>query len=210
MPEAPGHTERNVEVGESATPPAGGRPIRTSPSEARPPINAPVPPATSQDDSAEKEKGYPDLAPIEKFLATFLGPLTNIIVRRAAAQAKNREDLFASLASTLSSEKDRKAFLARKEQLFSGAAQIQSAKETSIGEGSTQPAVPHAAELTPAAIRRASELLARRLGPVSRVLTERAAQRADSLRSLYLLLAEHLKDPAERARFLQEATYPDR
>ena len=204
MPQAPGQTGQNANVRGGSTPPGGARPIPTSPS-------APaVPSVTFQGASAENEKGYPDLVPIERFLATFLGPLTSIIVRREAAKARNREDLFASLASTLSSEKDRKAFLARKEQLFGGVAQIHSAKETSTGEGATQSVVQRAAELTPAAIRHASELLARRLGPVSRVLTERAAQRADSLRSLYLLLAEHLKDPTERARFLQEATYPDR
>ena len=83
-------------------------------------------------------------------------------------------------------------------------------KEISIGEGALQPSTaPRAAEITPDAIRHAAELLARYVGPISQVLTERAVPRADSLRALYLILGEHLKDRAERARFLLEAGFPE-
>jgi hypothetical protein len=162
-----------------------------------------------------QEKEGPFLAAVERHLATFLGPLASIITRKAASKVKNPEELLTLLASTLQAETDRQAFLARKNELLDGLGQIQPMGESLPTEkpagSAVQPLVAGsvAAELTPAAVRRASELLARYVGPISRVLTERAAQRADSLRALYLILAEHLKDRAERARFLLEAGFPE-
>ncbi len=65
------------------------------------------------------------------------------------------------------------------------------------------------AELNQAAIERAARMLARYIGPISGVLAKRAAQQADSLRTLYLLLAEDVESPAERARFLRDAGFSD-
>jgi hypothetical protein len=65
------------------------------------------------------------------------------------------------------------------------------------------------APLTPAAVRQATELLARHLGPLSRILTERAARTAPNVRALYSLLADHLHDQKERAKFLAEAGFPE-
>jgi serine/threonine protein kinase len=65
------------------------------------------------------------------------------------------------------------------------------------------------AELTPVAVDRAARLLARHIGPISGVLAKRAAQRADSLRTLYLLLAEDVESKTERARFLRDAGFLD-
>jgi tetratricopeptide (TPR) repeat protein/predicted Ser/Thr protein kinase len=65
------------------------------------------------------------------------------------------------------------------------------------------------AELTPAALGQAARLLAPHVGPIAGVLAKRAAQRADSLRSLYLLLAEYVENQTHRARFLRDAGFPD-
>jgi eukaryotic-like serine/threonine-protein kinase len=160
-----------------------------------------------------QEEERPFITAVEKHLATFLGPIARIIVQKAASKAKDPRELLAILASTLQSETDRKAFLARKNELLHGLAQIQQRTDFSPGETSTGSAAQilslnsAAAELTPEAIRHASELLARHVGPVARVLAERAAQRADSLRALYLLLADHLEDRNERAQFLLDAGF---
>lgn len=213
MPEVPGHAQQNAGASEtSASLPRAGptQPPGFSPSNA---TIAPLPaPASSalEADVRRGEKEHEILGPIQKFLATFLGPMAGIIVQRAAAKTKNREELFAFLAARLPSEKDRQALLARKDDLLRDVVQFQPMKESSTGESAVQPsASSSAADLTPAAIRRASELLTPYLGPVSGVLTQRAAERADSLRALYLILAEHLKDRTERARFLREAGCPD-
>jgi len=51
-------------------------------------------------------------------------------------------------------------------------------------------------------------MLAYYVGPISGVLAKKAAQRADSLRTLYLLLAEHVESKQERDRFLRDASFP--
>ena len=151
---------------------------------------------------------------VEKHLAAFLGPIAGIVTRRAASQAKDPAELFTLLAAMLHTERDRYAFLDHKDELlrrFPRTQQIETA--SSKGPAVSTPAQPapagSRAELTPGATRRASELLAQHLGPVSKVLVERAAPRADSLRALYALLAEHLHDRAERSQFLAEAGFPE-
>jgi eukaryotic-like serine/threonine-protein kinase len=161
----------------------------------------------------EEERQF--LAAVEKHLASFVGPIAGVVARKAAANTKDPRELLTMLASTLPSESDRKAFLAKKNELLHGLTQIHpmgdfSPKGTQVG-GMSQvlPRSSTAAELTPEAVRRASELLARHVGPISRVLAERAAKRADDLRTLYVLLASHLENRDERAQFLSEAGFPD-
>jgi hypothetical protein len=50
-------------------------------------------------------------------------------------------------------------------------------------------------------------LLAPYVGPISGVITKKAAQRADSLGTFYLLLAEYVEDANERQRFLRNAGF---
>jgi serine/threonine protein kinase len=166
--------------------------------------------SSSKLDLQKKEKESEALRPIEKHLTTFLGPMAGIVVQRAAAKAKDHNELFANLAATIPSPKDRQAFLARKDELLKGVVQTSPVKEGSGVESASRPsAALREAELTPDSIRRAGELLARYIGPISRILTERAVARADSLQALYLLLGEHLKAGPERARFLREAGFQD-
>ena len=172
-------------------------PAVSSDSAVRSPAPSTPTPSNSEVDLQKKEKEHQALGLIERYLATFLGPMASIIVQRAASKAKDQKELFALLASTLPSQKDRQAFLDRRDELLHVVAQIQPVKEISM------------AEITPDAIRHAAELLARYVGPISRVLTERAVPRADSLRALYLILGEHLRDQAERTRFLLEAGFPE-
>ena len=168
------------------------------------------PKSSSSKIKVEKEgREHEALRPIEKYLATFLGPMAGIIVQRTAAEAQDPKEMFALLAAKLPSKKDRDAFLARRDELFKGVAQIQTENETVKAGGALQlPAARREVEITPDSIRRASELLARYVGPISRVLTERAVTRADNLQALYRILGEHLKDGPERARFLLEAGFP--
>jgi len=183
-------------------------PAVSSDSASRGPAPSTPTPSNSEVDLQRKEKEREALGPIERYLATFLGPMAGIIVQRTASKTKDPKELFALLASTLGSQKDRQAFLARRDELLDAVGQIRPVKPT--GEGALQSsAAPHVAEITPDAIRHAAELLARYVGPISRILTERAVPRADSLSTLYLILGEHLKDRDERARFLLEAGFPE-
>lgn len=66
---------------------------------------------------------------------------------------------------------------------------------SSIGRGPLRPAI----------LQRASQLLARHVGPIAVVLCHRAAQLASDEAHLYAMLADKLTEPAERARFLKDA-----
>ncbi|MGH9713148.1 MAG: serine/threonine-protein kinase [Candidatus Acidiferrales bacterium] len=193
-----------------ATQLAGIAPGATSDTTMR--IQAPYPRISSDSDSdlRKKEKEQEALGRIEKYLVTVLGPMASIVVRRAAVKAKDQNELIETLAATLTSPRDRQAFLARKDEFLSGAGPAQPVKEVSTTKGASRPSAKLSGqELTPDSIRRAGELLARYLGPLSQLLTERAMKRADSLPALYLILGEHLKDETERAKFLREAGFTD-
>ena len=62
--------------------------------------------------------------------------------------------------------------------------------------------------LTSEATQRASQLLARYLGPIAAIVTRKAAQTAIDEAQLYSMLAEKVTDTAERERFLIEAGRP--
>jgi serine/threonine protein kinase len=170
---------------------------------------------TSAFDPGWQERERRFLSNVEKQLAAYVGPIAGIVAGRTAAKASNPAELITLLASTLHVEADRKAFLARKNELLRTltrpvALSTSSSAETQTlapAESQLKPAIP-AVPLTAAAIRHAGDLLARYLGPVSRILAERSALRASSEQGLYALLAEHLQDTAERARFLRDAGFP--
>lgn len=176
------------------------------------PVPPPFPAASSSAISLSDFGQAPPLnmPALEKYLATFIGPLAGILVRRAASRAKNQNELFSLLAEALPSDKDRKTFLAKKDHFHEGVPGAVAFKEGATVVGARPADVPVPTDLTPVALRHATELLARRLGPVSRLFTERAAQSAKNLHDLYLLLSEHLDDPADRVRFLSEAGYPEK
>ena len=90
------------------------------------------------------------------------------------------------------------------------AAASQAPPKIQAAPAKVQPAsVDTRAELTPAALGQAARLLAPHVGPIAGILAKRAAQRADSLRSLYLLLSEYVENQHHRARFLRDAGFPE-
>jgi serine/threonine protein kinase len=155
------------------------------------------------------------LSAVEKCLATFIGPMAGFIIGRISPKSNDPGELLTELASTLHAEADRKAFLSRKNELYRKLTHARPMNESSAASKTAGTAVPRSlddsgsAVLTPAAVRHATEILARYLGPLSRVLTERAAKTAPNVRALYALLANHLQDQKERAKFLREAGFPE-
>ena len=148
---------------------------------------------------------------VEKHLATFIGPVAKIHVKKAASQARNTEELYSLLSENLEREADRKLFLAKGVEASRNQVQSRSFAEPAAASTASRPKTPAArTDLTREAIDRAAAMLARYVGPISSVLAKRAAQRANNLGALYQLLAEHVETKADRARFLREAGLPDR
>ena len=66
-------------------------PAVSSDSALRSPAPSTPTPSNSEVDLQRKEKEHEALGPIERYLATFLGPMASIIVQRAASKAKDRK-----------------------------------------------------------------------------------------------------------------------
>jgi serine/threonine protein kinase len=211
-PDASAYTEKAEEAGANSAPAAS---VKPSPSSSAPntdpqPLASRVLPLSSQVETGTGAKENLNLKTIEKHLAVSVGPIARFIVEKAAAKAKNQDELFAQIASTISSPRDREVFLSKRKQFVCAAPpEVQTANAAAGAGPSTDTSVPRTGSaLNPADIGKAAELAARYLGPISRVLAERAARHADSLRSLYMILAGHLKEN-ERAQFLHDAGYPE-
>jgi serine/threonine protein kinase len=151
------------------------------------------------------------LAEVERQLTPIVGPMARILVREAAATTGNRQELYRLLATHLRTPEERRQFQPAGD---SSPTATGSTKSPTTALGSTMPpsvadtvvsssaaGVPLTAQVT----QRASQLLARYLGPIATVVTRRAAQTAADEAHLYAILAEKLTDTAERERFLLEA-----
>ena len=153
-----------------------------------------------------------DLRAIERHLAISIGPMARFLVEKAAATAKTPEELFAQIAATIPAHGEREAFLAKKQE-FLRVAPLQTPKVKAVAVGGDSSISESVSQenggLTADDISRASKLVALYLGPVSQILVARAAQRTGTVRGLYQILAEHLKDGPERAQFLCEAGFPE-
>jgi len=122
-----------------------------------------------------------------------------VLVRSAASNTANRQQLYAMLADHLHTPDERRRFLAG--EAATAATGPQKAVATTSGLRGGQP-------LTPEMLQRATQLMSRFVGPIASVLTKKAAQTAVDEPHLYSLLAGKLSDPAEQQRFLRDAERP--
>ncbi|MGH7066255.1 MAG: serine/threonine-protein kinase [Acetobacteraceae bacterium] len=140
------------------------------------------------------------LTEIEASLARFVGPMARILVRHAAQQATDREDLLAALAKDLPRPQDAAQFLrenaARIEPRIGGRT-----SGTATGLGRT---AARTAPITPELLATAEAALAFTIGPIARVMVGEAAERAAGAADLTERLAKHLKRPEDAARFRRQ------
>ncbi len=163
--------------------------------------------STAGDPSAEWDA---TLRAIEKELAAYIGPLARIVVKRAAAKTTDPDELYSLVAQSLEREEDRDAFLARQSKLTRSWPKPQTLREAQAVAPLTAAVNPLSPlGITQEAIDHAAHMLAAHVGPISSVLAKKAARRADSVQTLYRLLAEHVQNGAERRRFLRDAGFPD-
>jgi serine/threonine-protein kinase len=140
------------------------------------------------------------LAEIERQLTPIVGPMARILVREAAATTGSRQEVYRLLATHLRTPEERTQFLRSGDRSPTPPVSTTPPRISDSVVLSGIAGVPLTAEIT----QRASQLLARYLGPIATVLTRRAAQAAADEAHLYSILAEKLTD-TERERFLMEA-----
>ncbi len=138
------------------------------------------------------------LARIEGALAESIGPLAQVLVRKAAKTAPDVAALCQMLALAVP-EAQQERFRLRIADL-AGARRPPADAPAPAGTRSPGPARP-ARSLSPEILAEATERLAVHIGPVARLLVKRAAGEATGTRDFYERLARHIDDPEERQRF---------
>jgi serine/threonine-protein kinase len=192
------HSARLIATAIHRQPPAAQRAVASGPPQAS--KSADSRPAPKVPSTPLRSEGAPgslaawsreQLAEIERQLLPLVGPMARILVRDAAATTASRQELYQLLARHLQSPEERRQFL-----LF--------AELNNPAAPGVTPGIGPARPLTAEGTQRASQLLARYIGPIATILTRRAAKTATDEAQLYALLAEKIAAGPERDRFIRE------
>jgi serine/threonine protein kinase len=139
----------------------------------------------------------------ESDLATHIGPVASIAVKRAAKQATDLIDLYEILSSYIERSDERDEFMAKGRR----AIRVISRQgptwqpERSASEAPPRPNSP--ADLPERAVLDAIEArLAQHIGPIARIVLKQELQHFESLPAFGRALADHIADDAERTAFL--------
>ncbi|HEU0290693.1 MAG TPA: serine/threonine-protein kinase [Burkholderiales bacterium] len=135
---------------------------------------------------------------IENEMARHIGPIAQVVVRNAAKKSPSIPALAEAVASEIADEKARAAFIRK----------FVSGEATSKPSGNpTRKAteVPVSQKFTPEVLQKAETALAQHIGAIARVVVKQAAAKARDEAELYLLIADEIKDPAERKNFTRKA-----
>jgi eukaryotic-like serine/threonine-protein kinase len=139
----------------------------------------------------------------ERDLATFVGPMASIAVKRAVRNASDLLDLYELLGRQVANPKDRAEFLARgRQRAAAGLARSRLPPGPAPAKTIERQSVSPAQSPNPASIVAIESDLTRYIGPIARILVRRELGKFESLAKLCLVLATHIPDERERRAFL--------
>lgn len=140
------------------------------------------------------------LKTVEVNLAQHIGPLSRVLVKKAARKTANVEELTELLARFIPAENDRTAFLAHTQVIHPTAAPSPVAPPP--------PSAPPKPSFDADTLRSVERELALYVGPVAKILVKKAASQASHLEGLCELLTAELGDPAQRHAFRRAVLGP--
>jgi eukaryotic-like serine/threonine-protein kinase len=144
------------------------------------------------------------LEEIERDLATFIGPVAAIAVRRAALQTNDLLSLYDKLGRQLENPRDQAEFLARGRQRAAAAVGLSRTSSLASPRPDTERNLaPPAAPADPAVVSAVEVSLARHIGPIAKILVRRELDKYQTMERLYLALARHISDERDREAFLR-------
>jgi serine/threonine-protein kinase len=155
------------------------------------PANVPAAPQT--DSRPFWEPGI--LREAEEQLTLYVGPVAKIMVKKAAQQATDIEDLYQILAQKIATGPEKTLFLQRGKRLQANSEQIKVAAATSPQQENL---------FSPQSLEAITRELAVYLGPIAKILVRKAAGQALSLEDLYRRLAMQIPSERERIAFLKK------
>jgi serine/threonine protein kinase len=180
------------------------------------PDETPIPEPSVLDSSVFKKEvgeGAPEgatwrsdlLRDIERDLATFIGPVAAIALKRAIRQANDIMSLYDLLARQIANPRDQAEFLARGRRRAAsdaGASSRSTPPSTSEVKGEPKPDQPTTSPGL-ANIAAVESNLARYIGPIAKILIKRELEKHETLDKFYHALAAHIPDERDRETFLR-------
>lgn len=124
-------------------------------------------------------------------LAAHIGPMARVLVHRAATTATSLDELYQSLASSIQGDADRRAFLG--------------SRSTGAGPVTTPPQPACNTCQDPERLSQLTACLAVYVGPLARVLVNKAAKSVDNEASMIARLTDELDSDSDRKKFQAEA-----
>jgi eukaryotic-like serine/threonine-protein kinase len=186
-------------TGFSGAPPTPGMPasVATGPGTRTAPVGRAAPLASSEGSL------HPELSrEIERDLATFIGPMASIALRRAVRETTDVIALYELLGRQVSNPRDRAEFLARGRQRAAAGLGQQGPSSPRPQRAARprldQPTLPP----SPASIIAIQSDLTRYIGPIAKILVKRELEKFETLAKLCLVLAAHIPDATDRRAFL--------
>jgi DNA-directed RNA polymerase subunit RPC12/RpoP len=141
---------------------------------------------------------------IENSLTAIIGPIGPMIVRKAMSRTTSLAELRAELLAAIPNASDREPFLRGCGDLIpTGTMDAPAAPATQPASGALPANPPASALLAPAGVADLKATLATFVGPLAKVLVDRALARAGSVPELLDLLAAELDSPKDQERFRQ-------
>jgi hypothetical protein len=161
-------------------------------------------PNAAQTTSGEVSFSAELLRETERDLATFVGPMASIAVKRAVRNASDLLALYELLGRQVANPKDRAEFLARgRQRAAAGLGRAHPhAPPAPAPKTIERQSVSPARSPNPASIVAIESDLTRYIGPIARILVRRELGKFESLAKLCLVLATHIPDERERRAFL--------
>jgi len=143
------------------------------------------------------------LRDVERDLATFIGPMASIAVKRAVRQTSDLLQLYESLGRQVNDPGDRAEFLARgRRRVAAGLG-----RSNTVSVAKLETAGGRNFERLAALPKRANIVaieadLTRFIGPIARILVKRELEKFETLEKFCLVLAGHIPDEGDRKTFL--------
>ena len=133
------------------------------------------------------------LSVLEKNLTRWMGPIAGAVVRRQSKSAVSLSELCRRLAEQIPAEADRRLFLK--------ACASELGPEAMHDSGSTAARAARTIAWDPLFLERTRRTLAQFIGPVAKVVVERAAGKAHDEDELYAILSAEITSEADRRKF---------
>lgn len=161
---------------------------------------------------------------VELALASFVGPMAKVMVRKAARDVHDIHGLKTTLSDQLGSEQDRQRFMAKFDAVTSpghvghgsGGSKVTAsttraqAPATQQGSGTGSGGVAVGTAITAETLAHATRVLSTSIGPIASIVVKKSAAKAQTQEQLYALLGEQVNAGREREALLAALRKPAR